>query len=147
MHIPGTGQSYCWPRQICLDILIYPDDEVKVLIDSGWYDEWHQCLTSVMAEVHIIGQITQGSGFAKSAIFCKWGLQTGGAWKVWDYNVCQDIGKLYWDWSSGVIWAQGRPDPSWLPRSRRGGFFQPSHWYPLRYEVRFWVWVVVSEMF
>ena len=35
-----------------------------------------------MAEVHIIGQITQGSGFAKSAIFCKWGLQTGGAWKV-----------------------------------------------------------------
>jgi len=35
-----------------------------------------------MAEVHIIGQITSASGFSKSALFCKWGLQVGGAWKV-----------------------------------------------------------------
>ena len=35
-----------------------------------------------MAEVHVIGQITSASGFSKSALFCKWGLQTGGAWKV-----------------------------------------------------------------
>ena len=35
-----------------------------------------------MAEVHIIGQIASASGFSKSSLFCKWGLQTGGAWKV-----------------------------------------------------------------
>ena len=35
-----------------------------------------------MAEVHIIGQISSASGFSKSALFCKWGLQAGGAWKV-----------------------------------------------------------------
>ena len=35
-----------------------------------------------MAEVHIIGQISSASGFSSSSLFCKWGLQTGGAWKV-----------------------------------------------------------------
>ena len=35
-----------------------------------------------MAELHVIGQICSASGFSKSALFCKFGLHTGGAWKV-----------------------------------------------------------------
>ena len=35
-----------------------------------------------MAELHIIGEITSGSGFPHSSLFCKWGIHTGGAWKV-----------------------------------------------------------------
>ena len=35
-----------------------------------------------MAEVHVIGQLSSATGFQKSALFCKWSLQTGGAWKV-----------------------------------------------------------------
>ena len=37
-----------------------------------------------MAEVHIIGQISGARGYSgsESGLFCKWGLQTGGAWQV-----------------------------------------------------------------
>ncbi|XP_071528276.1 B9 domain-containing protein 2 [Panulirus ornatus] len=35
-----------------------------------------------MAEVHIIGQVTGASGFAKASLFCKWTLQLGGGWRV-----------------------------------------------------------------
>ncbi|XP_067831145.1 B9 domain-containing protein 2 [Heptranchias perlo] len=35
-----------------------------------------------MAEVHIIGQIVGASGFPQHSLFCKWGLQTGCAWKL-----------------------------------------------------------------
>ncbi|XP_064094912.1 B9 domain-containing protein 2-like [Macrobrachium nipponense] len=36
-----------------------------------------------MAEVHIIGQVSGGSGFTKvSSLFCKWSLQLGGGWRV-----------------------------------------------------------------
>ena len=47
---------------------------------KNWVDKYLRYF--VMAEVHIIGQITSASGFSKSALFCKWGLQVGGAWKV-----------------------------------------------------------------
>jgi len=35
-----------------------------------------------MAEVHIIGEIASASGFNHSSLFCKWGIHTGGAWKL-----------------------------------------------------------------
>ncbi|XP_026544125.1 B9 domain-containing protein 2 [Notechis scutatus] len=35
-----------------------------------------------MAEVHVIGQIVGASGFPSSSLFCKWGIHTGGAWKL-----------------------------------------------------------------
>lgn len=35
-----------------------------------------------MAEVHLIGQIVGASGFPEKSLFCKWGIHTGGAWKV-----------------------------------------------------------------
>ena len=35
-----------------------------------------------MAEVHAIGQLVSGSGFQEKALFCRWGIHTGGAWKV-----------------------------------------------------------------
>ena len=35
-----------------------------------------------MAELHVIGQLCSASGFSHSALFCKFGLHTGGAWKV-----------------------------------------------------------------
>lgn len=35
-----------------------------------------------MAEVHVIGQILGASGFPDQSLFCKWGIHTGGAWKV-----------------------------------------------------------------
>ncbi|NXT22742.1 B9D2 protein, partial [Syrrhaptes paradoxus] len=35
-----------------------------------------------MAELHVIGQIVGGSGFPQRRLFCKWGLQAGGAWKL-----------------------------------------------------------------
>ena len=35
-----------------------------------------------MAEVHVIGQLISGSGFPHSSLFCRWGIHTGGAWKV-----------------------------------------------------------------
>ncbi|TRY76165.1 hypothetical protein TCAL_03518 [Tigriopus californicus] len=35
-----------------------------------------------MAEVHLIGQIIGASGFPKQGLFCKWNIQTGGAWKL-----------------------------------------------------------------
>ncbi|XP_023347336.1 B9 domain-containing protein 2 [Eurytemora carolleeae] len=35
-----------------------------------------------MAEVHAIGQLVSGSGFHEKALFCRWGIHTGGAWKV-----------------------------------------------------------------
>ena len=35
-----------------------------------------------MAEVHIIGELTGGSGFASSNLFCKWGMSVGPSWKV-----------------------------------------------------------------
>ena len=39
-----------------------------------------------MAEVHVIGQLSSATGFQKSALFCKWSLQTGGAWKVFSWR-------------------------------------------------------------
>jgi B9 domain-containing protein 2 len=35
-----------------------------------------------MAEVHMIGQIVGASGFPEHSLFCKWGIHTGGAWRV-----------------------------------------------------------------
>ncbi|KAF5898024.1 B9 domain-containing protein 2, partial [Clarias magur] len=35
-----------------------------------------------MAELHIIGQITGASGFPENSLFCKWGVHTGGAWRL-----------------------------------------------------------------
>ncbi|XP_033095369.1 B9 domain-containing protein 2-like [Anneissia japonica] len=35
-----------------------------------------------MAEVHVIGEIVGASGFPAHDLFCKWGIHTGGAWKV-----------------------------------------------------------------
>ncbi|XP_063289300.1 B9 domain-containing protein 2 [Pelobates fuscus] len=35
-----------------------------------------------MAELHIIGQIVGASGFPQNSLFCKWGIHTGGAWKL-----------------------------------------------------------------
>lgn len=35
-----------------------------------------------MAEVHVIGQILGATGFPEHSLFCKWGIHTGGAWKV-----------------------------------------------------------------
>ncbi len=35
-----------------------------------------------MAEVHVIGTIEGASGFPNQSLFCKWGIHTGGAWKV-----------------------------------------------------------------
>lgn len=35
-----------------------------------------------MAEVHIIGQILGASGFSSQNLYCKWKIQTGGAWKI-----------------------------------------------------------------
>ncbi|XP_021474379.2 B9 domain-containing protein 2 isoform X1 [Oncorhynchus mykiss] len=36
----------------------------------------------VMAELHIVGQIVGASGFPQSSLFCKWGIHTGGAWRL-----------------------------------------------------------------
>ena len=35
-----------------------------------------------MAELHLIGQIVGASEFPDSSLFCKFGIHTGGAWKV-----------------------------------------------------------------
>ena len=35
-----------------------------------------------MAELHIIGRIVGASEFEESSLFCKWGMHTGGAWKL-----------------------------------------------------------------
>lgn len=35
-----------------------------------------------MGELHIIGQIVGASGFPESSLFCKWGVHTGGAWRL-----------------------------------------------------------------
>uniref|UniRef100_A0A3B3XL82 B9 domain-containing protein 2 n=1 Tax=Poecilia mexicana TaxID=48701 RepID=A0A3B3XL82_9TELE len=35
-----------------------------------------------MAELHIIGQIIGASGFPQNSLFCKWGVHTGGAWRL-----------------------------------------------------------------
>ena len=35
-----------------------------------------------MAEVHVIGQLVGASGFPEHSLFCKWGIHTGGAWRV-----------------------------------------------------------------
>ncbi|XP_038623327.1 B9 domain-containing protein 2 [Tachyglossus aculeatus] len=35
-----------------------------------------------MAELHVIGQILGASGFPQTSLFCKWGVHTGGAWKL-----------------------------------------------------------------
>ncbi|XP_006627517.2 B9 domain-containing protein 2 [Lepisosteus oculatus] len=35
-----------------------------------------------MAELHIIGQIVGASGFPQNSLFCKWGVHTGGAWRL-----------------------------------------------------------------
>ncbi|XP_066559844.1 B9 domain-containing protein 2 [Amia ocellicauda] len=35
-----------------------------------------------MAELHVIGQIVGASGFPQSSLFCKWGVHTGGAWRL-----------------------------------------------------------------
>ena len=45
---------------------------------------YHSNITKdiVMAEVHIIGELTGGSGFASSNLFCKWGMSVGTSWKV-----------------------------------------------------------------
>jgi hypothetical protein len=32
-----------------------------------------------MAEVHVIGQLVSGSGYSKTALFCKWGITAGKA--------------------------------------------------------------------
>lgn len=32
---------------------------------------------SLMAEVHIIGQIIGATGFPQNSLFCKWGVHTG----------------------------------------------------------------------
>ncbi|KAK3871506.1 hypothetical protein Pcinc_023348 [Petrolisthes cinctipes] len=37
---------------------------------------------TLMAEVHIIGQLSGTSGFPCASLFCKWSLQLGGGWKV-----------------------------------------------------------------
>lgn len=33
--------------------------------------------SGLMAEVHVIGQVTGASGFGRSSLFCKWTLQLG----------------------------------------------------------------------
>lgn len=38
--------------------------------------------SGLMAEVHVIGQVTGASGFGRSSLFCKWTLQLGGGWRV-----------------------------------------------------------------
>lgn len=35
-----------------------------------------------MAELHIIGQIVGASGFPQNSLFCKWGVHSGGAWRL-----------------------------------------------------------------
>ena len=35
-----------------------------------------------MAEVHLIGQVIGASEFPTLSLFCKWSIQTGGAWKL-----------------------------------------------------------------
>ncbi|TRY97892.1 hypothetical protein DNTS_034128 [Danionella cerebrum] len=35
-----------------------------------------------MAELHIIGQIIGATGFPENNLFCKWGIHTGGAWRL-----------------------------------------------------------------
>uniref|UniRef100_A0A3B3HXR8 B9 domain-containing protein 2 n=2 Tax=Oryzias latipes TaxID=8090 RepID=A0A3B3HXR8_ORYLA len=35
-----------------------------------------------MAELHIIGQILGARGFPQNSLFCKWGVHTGGAWRL-----------------------------------------------------------------
>ena len=34
-----------------------------------------------MAEVHLIGQLIGASDFPEHSLFCRWSIQTGGAWK------------------------------------------------------------------
>ncbi|CAM0512202.1 unnamed protein product [Fasciola hepatica] len=35
-----------------------------------------------MAELHVIGQIHGASGFPEKSLFCKWGVNSGGAWRL-----------------------------------------------------------------
>ena len=35
-----------------------------------------------MAEVHLIGQLIGASEFPNQSLFCRWSIQTGGAWAV-----------------------------------------------------------------
>ncbi|KAB5548961.1 hypothetical protein PHYPO_G00061690 [Pangasianodon hypophthalmus] len=49
----------------------------SVLVNERTWSKAHR-----MAELHIIGQIIGASGFPQSSLFCKWGIQTGGAWRL-----------------------------------------------------------------
>ncbi|KAG7321133.1 hypothetical protein KOW79_015548 [Hemibagrus wyckioides] len=48
----------------------------KEVNERTWGEAHH------MAELHIIGQIIGASGFPQSSLFCKWGIHTGGAWRL-----------------------------------------------------------------
>ncbi|XP_067412763.1 B9 domain-containing protein 2 isoform X1 [Emydura macquarii macquarii] len=82
-----------------------------------------------MAEVHIIGQIVGASGFPHSSLFCKWGIHTGGAWKLLsglregqtqvDHPQLDDV--AYWSHPIDVHFAtKGLQGQSWrrIPRGQ-----------------------------
>lgn len=50
---------------------------ISLLVNERTWSEAHR-----MAELHIIGQIIGASGFPQSSLFCKWGIHTGGAWRL-----------------------------------------------------------------
>ncbi|XP_016332772.1 B9 domain-containing protein 2-like isoform X1 [Sinocyclocheilus anshuiensis] len=39
-------------------------------------------IQTLMAELHIIGQIIGATGFPQNSLFCKWGVHAGGAWRL-----------------------------------------------------------------
>ncbi|XP_029637783.1 B9 domain-containing protein 2 isoform X1 [Octopus sinensis] len=59
-----------------------------------------------MAEVHVIGQISGAYGFPSSRLFCKFGIQSGNAWKVLSgltegqtqVDNCQNEEAAYWSY-------------------------------------------------
>ena len=135
MHIPGTVASYCWTRQICLDIF-------KL---SGWWSQspdWLKDMTSDISLWHLwwprftsLVRSHRAQASQNPLFFASGDSRQAGRGK-YVIIMCQEMSNLDWGWLSGVIRPQGRSDPSWLSRSRRGGILQPSHWYPLRYEVK-----------
>ncbi|XP_039366912.1 transforming growth factor beta-1 proprotein-like isoform X2 [Mauremys reevesii] len=86
-----------------------------------------------MAEVHLIGQIVGASGFPSSSLFCKWGIHTGGAWKLLsglregqtqvDHPQLGDV--AYWSHPIDVHFATKGLQASYAPweKSTRSTFF------------------------
>ena len=77
--IYGLMQPISTHRKIILFCILWVSVQFLVLIDRIIFILWPVS----MAEVHLIGQLVGGGEFYPyKSLFCKWSIQTGGAWKL-----------------------------------------------------------------